>query len=390
MNRQRLILDGLREELGFASRLVGGEKTVLAQIDRFLSENDVPEDLDMRTHPDLWNRLIGDIVIPETSFFRHAESFAALAQWIASRRPAPVHCLCLPCSTGEEAWSIAMTLREAGRTGDRIDAADASARSIAHARRGRYLQRSLRGLPAVRRERWFADLDDAVVVAPELRPHVDFRVANAFSLPVEPRRYDVIFCRNLLIYFDSGNQARLFARLASWLRPDGVLFLGPGEATVAASHGWRGTGHPMSFSFVRSQKPPRPGKKFPAPPPVRKKSLAPSALPRKTETAPPVAVDWLGQARQLADLGRSAEAREALEKFHRAEDASSESLLLRGLLAESAGHRAEAEADYRRALYLEPDNAEALLHLSLLLEADGRSQVARPFRRRLERLAPAP
>lgn len=391
MNRRAIILEQLRAELGFAPDLVGGAKTILAQIGRFLVANDVPDDFDLRGHPILWNRLIAEVIVPETSFFRYPESFAALGRWIAERGPRPARCLCLPCSTGEEAWSIAMTFSDAAHADVNIDAVDASARSIGHAREGRYAERSVRGLPSMQLRRWFAALDGELAIVPELHRLVNFCPANAFSFHADPRSYDVIFCRNLLIYFDAENQRRLFERLERWLHPEGVLFLGPGEATVAASHGWKGTGRPMSFSFVRGKiQTSRPSKRT-RPLPARSRSLPPPAPhpQRASRESPAVETDWLQRATTLANSGQLPGARKALEKFHADHPASSASLFLRGLLEEAGGERARAEADYRRTLYLEPHHVDALLHLSLLLESDGRAGTAAPFRRRLDRLAAA-
>ncbi len=382
------ILQQLQADLGFAVRLVGGAKAVLAQIDRFLETHAVAAAGDLAADPVLWNRLVAEVIVPETSFFRYPESFAALREWAAPRTRRPAQILCLPCSTGEETWSIAITLAETGTTNFHVDALDVSSRSIVHAGRGTYAEHSARGLPAIQKERWFERSGGAISVVPALRSFVGFRVANAFSLDAEPRSYDVIFCRNLLIYFDAQNQRRLFERLAGWLRPDGILFLGPGEATVASAHGWRSTGLPMSFSFVRAATS-APAKKATAPTPA----IRPRPTPEVARVPPvekPSEPDWMDRAAALADAGKLAEAGDALEKFHDRHRGTATSFLLRGILDEAGGRRAEAESHYRKALYLEPNHVDALMHLSLLLENDGRHSAARPFRRRLDRLAPTP
>jgi chemotaxis protein methyltransferase WspC len=387
MNRADSILEDLQRELGFHPELLGGRATVLAQIERFLATHKVePHPV---ADPALWNQLISEVIIPETSFFRYPESFNALADWAKkSARPSP-RILCLPCSTGEEAYSIAIALREAGCDSFHISACDASARSIALAELAHYSVRARSGLTASGREGWFNEGH----VRNELRATITFQVANAFAFTPPLKSFDVIFCRNLLIYFDAANQQRLFERLDAWLAPGGILFLGPGEATIASAHGWKSTGHSMSFSFKRGESPtsappirttarPRATRPKPAAAPARIVPPRPSPSPAPAPEIPPLA-----QATELADAGRLTEAAAALARFHAATPPTAPSLLLRGILEEATAEFSAAEQSYRQALYLNPDELDALVHLARLLEADGRPQAAAPLRRRIERLA---
>jgi chemotaxis protein methyltransferase WspC len=153
----------------------------------------------------------------------------------------------------------------------------------------------------------------------------------------------------------------------------------------------------MSFSFVRARK------EQPSPATIRKPSPAlrrtpaptPSAKPQKSapQPVPPKKstpdIDWLANAEELANAGRLDEATQALHRFHAEREATPASLLLHGILDEARGDRDAAETYYRKALYLDPDQIDALLHLSLLLESEGRLQAAIPFRRRVERLTTA-
>jgi chemotaxis protein methyltransferase WspC len=386
MNRSEQILEALQAELGFASELVGGRNAVLVHIERFLARSGIPaDDLTSEKHPQAWARLVAEVVVPETFFFRYPESFAALRDWLRDRPATPLRVLCVPCSTGEEAYSIAITLLEAGLKRFHVRAIDASAPAVARASTGRYPLRKIRGLPDEARTRWFeTDAEDISVVA-GLRSTISFETGNIFTMEV-PGRYDVVFCRNLLIYFDPANQHRIFERLDRWLEPDGRLFLGPGEATIAAAHGWHSTRHPMSFSFQRgpTRQPPRsiaPPRKNIVRTPIRPPRPHPAPPPQKQPDPP-----GLEEIGALADAGRLAEAGEALLHFHANHEASAASLFLEGLLHTAQGRIADAEARFRKALYLDPEHLDALLHLSLLLEQDGRPGAAAPLRRRIERL----
>ena len=393
MNRSEHILALLQAELGFSAQLIGGKKTVLAQIERFLTRADVPDDLDPSSQPQLWSRLISEVVVPETFFFRYPESFTMLRGWLQNRQCHTLRALCVPCSTGEEAYSIAITLREAGVPTFQIAACDASAMSIARAREGEYSIRSVRGLPEAMLKQWFQSHAGNLTAEDSIRSPITFDTANIFSMETPPGGFDFIFCRNLLIYLDVEKQHLVFERLNRWLKPDGLLFLGPGEATTAASHGWKGTGHPMSFSFVRAEnKPPAAS----ARPPVRQRITPPPAKrplppPRPLRASPPQpgATNWLASAVELADTGQLSDAMQALARHHESREATAGSLLLRGILEEAQGAHSDAEASYRKALYLEPDHLDTLLHLSLLLESEGRAKSAVPLRRRIERLSAA-
>jgi len=397
MTHTERILEELQDELGFSPELVGGKRTVLAQIERFLTSAGVPEDLDPLSQPVLWSRLVSEVVVPETSFFRYPESFVALRDWALKQPSHPLQILCLPCSTGEEAYSIAIALREAGLAKFHVTACDASMQSVLRAREGRYATRSARGLSDDRRDQWFRKQEREIEADDSLKEATTFRVANILAFDAAPQAFDIVFCRNLLIYFDTANQRRIFDRLDTWLRPEGLLFLGPGEATTAANYGWQGTGHPMSFSFVRARKEQPSPATIRKPAPALRRTPAPKPFTKPQRAAPqPVAspkpaadTDWLARAGELADAGSLDEATQALHRFHAEREATPASLLLHGILDEARGDRDAAETHYRKALYLDPDQIDALLHLSLLLESEGRVQAAIPFRRRVERLTTA-
>jgi chemotaxis protein methyltransferase WspC len=388
MKRTERILDQLQDQLGFAPELVGGRDALVAQIERFLEREGIAANIDPAGDPPLWNRLISEVIVPETSFFRYPESFTALREWLSRHSTDAIQILCLPCSSGEEAYSIAITARESAVADFHVDAGDPSARDIAVARVGHYSARALRNLPPDVRDRWFAG-DTA---EKSIRETIRFQVANLFSFDAAPRTYDVIFCRNLLIYFDSTNQRRAFERIDQWLKPGGILFLGPGEATIASSYGWKSTGQSMSFSFARTA---RAAVSISLPSRILNKRAKPSpALPRakpvpRLQPPPKLDAGMLDRASALADAGALDDAAQTLKRFHEQHEPTASSLMLQGVLEEERGNRHAAEASYRKALYLDPDQLEVLLHLSLLLESEGRVQAAIPFRRRVERLTAA-
>ncbi len=183
-----------------------------------------------------------------TAFFRephHFELLAAQAQaW--SRRGKPLRVWSSACSTGEEAWSIAMVLRENDCAGE-VLGTDIDTEVLQTAGTGVYRNDRIAGLPAERLRKHFlrgtGSNDGFVSIRPELRPMVKFASLNLQS-PAWPaqERYDAIFCRNVVIYFDRDAQKRLLIRLADLLVPGGLLMVGHSESFPSAHPGFRSCG----------------------------------------------------------------------------------------------------------------------------------------------------
>jgi chemotaxis protein methyltransferase CheR len=139
------------------------------------------------------------------------------------------------CSSGEEPYSVAIALLEAGRQGrgDRILATDVSERLLAAARRGTYGAWSLRRLPPALAARYLPGREEHRV-AEEVRALVEFRRHNLVADPA-PGEFDVVLCRNVLIYFDGPIAAQVLLRLVEAVRPGGLLVVGPVELALASS-----------------------------------------------------------------------------------------------------------------------------------------------------------
>ena len=165
----------------------------------------------LNTSTDERQALIETLVVPETWFFRDREAFVALARLADARlvrEPARVlRVLSAPCATGEEPYSIAMALLDAGIGPARfsIDAIDISARAIERARDGVYGRNSFRGHPLEFRDRHFSETAGGWRLDARVREPVRFVRASLFDLPLDTdARYDFIFCRNVLISVVSG------------------------------------------------------------------------------------------------------------------------------------------------------------------------------------------
>ncbi len=179
--------------------------------------------------------LVDHSLVGETRFWRPPEQLAALERH-ALDAPGPMRIWCAGCASGEEAYSLAMALLEAGRAdrGDRILATDVSERALGAARAGVYGERTLRQLSAARRARWLRGAPPSLEVAPELRRLVAFAAHNLVAEPPPARDLDLVVCRNVLIYFEPDTAAEVLYKLVSALRPGGFLLLGPVELPLAA------------------------------------------------------------------------------------------------------------------------------------------------------------
>jgi chemotaxis protein methyltransferase WspC len=374
--------------------------------------------------------LIEAIVVPETWFFRDREAFIALGRLAhekLAREPSRMlRVLSVPCSSGEEPYSAAMTLLDAGIAAERftIDALDISARAIELARQAIYGRNSFRGGDLAFRERHFTATADGWMLDERLRHAVNFKQTNLFEMTVDPlARYDVVFCRNVLIYFDQEAQDRAIRLLNTQLADDGMLFVGPAETGLMMRHALASARIPLAFAFRRlrpdEQRPtaangtsfdhatPSPRVRAAAKPPLRtpesfhRREPAAATPHRRTtsmpRTGPSVAANRepsaghtsLDEAQRLADTGLIDEAARTAHAFLTQHGPHAGAFHLLGLIADSRGHAADAQDYYRKTLYLEPAHYEALTHLATLLDAAGDRAAAAQLLRRAQRAAAA-
>ncbi|MED5621152.1 CheR family methyltransferase [Ideonella sp. BN130291] len=183
-----------------------------------------------------WQEFINCLTTNLTSFFREEHHFVALAQDLKARAGKPLRVWCSAASTGEEPYSIAMTVAETlgANAPVKIVASDIDTKVLATAQRGVYTAES-RGLDAQRLHRHFLRGTGAnagrIRVKPELARLIEFRPFNLMSAQWgslgEP--FDIVFCRNVMIYFDAPTQRRVLERMHGAMRPGGLLYVGHSE-----------------------------------------------------------------------------------------------------------------------------------------------------------------
>jgi len=357
------------------------------------------------------NALIDTVVIPETWFFRDRNPFSAFSDWVrrkwlAGNPTDPLRILSVPCSTGEEPYTLAMCLADCGvATGDaQIDAIDISSINIEKARTACYGNNSFRSADLQFRDRYFDPAGTRFQLEDNIRNRVHFEQLNILDPSfIEGRaHYDVIFCRNLLIYFDRPTQHQAIDRLEQLLTRNGILFLGHSETSLLLERPFETLDVPRSFGFRRVEKTIHEARatapnSLPKPAPVRKlnKPAPASPLPfadslRESEqqnrnTAGEPDADLLQQAFQLADQGHLDEAANLCETLLKQQIRQADTHYLLGLIREAAGNPAAAEQMFRKAVYLDPDHYEALTHLSVICKQQGDTDDAQRFHERATR-----
>ncbi|MDR2365550.1 MAG: chemotaxis protein CheR [Zoogloeaceae bacterium] len=191
-----------------------------------------------------WEGFINALTTNLTSFFREPHHFPLLAQYlreVAAKRK-QINIWCCAASTGEEPYSIAITAADCLPGGGQqvsVVCSDLDTSVLATAEKGEYAADRVEKIPPEQLKRYFSKgatpTGDIYSVKPELRRMLSFRRINLLD-PVWPVRgpLDVIFCRNVMIYFDKPTQYKILARFAPMLQPDGRLFAGHSESFLHA------------------------------------------------------------------------------------------------------------------------------------------------------------
>jgi len=422
MNEQRFFRF-LRERIGLDVESVGTPMVERALRQRCVAVGAVELDdywLRLQQSADEQQALIEGVIVPETWFFRYPESFTALAS-LAHKRLAelagarPLRLLSLPCSTGEEPYSLAMALLDAGIAPGAflIDGMDISPSSVTKAGQAVYGRNAFRGSDLGFRERYFDALDEGHRLHGRVQQQVSLQVGNVLDPALASRDglYDFVFCRNLLIYFDVPTQQRVFEVLKRLLHPQGVLFIGPAEGSLLARLGMRPLGIAQSFAYVRQEggnaplavPPAQPARRtvpplatagypppgVPLPRPLRVLPMAPKPAPAR-EHAREGASELLASIARLANAGASEQARAECQRYLGQFAPSAQVYYWLGLLSDTEGDAQQALTHYRKALYLEPQHPEALVHLAALLASQGDLAGARRLQDRAARVGREP
>ena len=420
---QALIESFLEKKIGLSAEAIGSEVIVRAVRLRMadLGLADVVAYYDcLVASENEQATLIEAVVIPETWFFRNKRAFDFLANyvtgtWLKENSGRLLRALTIPCSTGEEAYSIAMCLMDAGIENDRfhIDGVDISERALAWARTAVYAKGSFRGEDLSFRKRYFDPEGDTFRLHEDVRKTVRFLKENVLNdhLLLDQEAYDIIFCRNLLIYLSPRAKEKTLEVVCRLLSDSGILFLGHAEREPAVRRGMVAIPELGVFACRKELKkevrPLRPSaqhgpcqKRFekvesclqptrPAPP-VNSAKVATSAIPERVPDnggGDAVPRDLFDEAQRLADKGSLSSALDLCGSFLNDHLTDAGVHFLMGLIYEALDSAEKAEESFNKAIYLDPNHSEALNHLSFIIENRGDTTRAAHLRERAQRIS---
>ena len=391
--------------------------------------------------PELY-RLIEEVVVPETWFFRNNSPFSALKSHYVKhhkfkKQQRELRILSIPCSTGEEPYSIAIALMEVNPGFQRlhIDAVDISKNALAKAKRAIYSENSFRGDDANLKQQYFEKLSNGYRIDAKIKSLVNFTQGNFLVDPLcsEPEYYDIIFCRNLLIYFDKQTQKKAYQKLHRALRPGGLLFVGHAETSQVGRDLFEPTPYEQSFAFakldtainaalsasVATKQATAKGARQSAK--LTKDMHSPRSVPLAKGGGKPATTDKIAQSRvskakaksqsggalnakftvddlnseksfrlshieQLADQGKITRAMDLCREFIHQEPANAHAYYLLGMMLEAQNNPGEAQSMLKKAVYLDPQHIPSLLQLKSIACKQGRLGDAEQFQRRISRI----
>jgi len=355
--------------------------------------------------PSEFRALIDTLTVKETFFYRYEAQFDAfkdelLPGFLASARAEgrSVKLWSAGCCTGEEAYTLALLSAEAGCL-DAVDilATDINEGYLEAAMEGSFSRRSVEKLSAALVAKYFSARQDRFILNEDVRRRVTLKYLNLAeagfpSFLNGTSHLDMIFCRNVLIYFDKARVRDIIDRFAECLRPAGVLALGHSEMLP---RDWPLTVGQVAAAFFYHKRPSVPRTShIVAPPPVisthkphRVRTPRGVVPPSPSEEAKEDDGQLLLRAERLADKGHADDAARLCREVL-ARDASLERAhYLLGLLA--LDRPEQAFEHFRKALYLDPSHLLARLHLAQCAEKTGRVADAVREYRNLERMARA-
>ena len=372
--------------------------TGLADLESYVRSLQRPGDADEL------RRLLGMITIKESYLFRGRTQFDALgekvlSEIIASRNHPRVKVWCAGCARGEEAATLAVVLADHAVVGGwrwSILATDVDEVALSEAQTGLFGSRAVARVPPDCLRRHFKVRGDRFELDPELRARIQFRWLNLAdqSFELSGEEFDVIFMRNVLIYFRPKLQSRVIAAVEGVLASDGFLFLGPSESLLHLDSGLQAQDLGGSFCYRHrgrtADQDTLPEVLRRTPPPPRGVKAKPVASPARPAAAgddgPSIAVQLEEMVRCLKKddlLGALGTIDVVRTKFP--ENAMAHGL--EGIARERTGDLDAAVLSYRAALYLDPELGEIRFLLARCLRTLGRDErAAREYRAALNLL----
>jgi len=369
--------------------------------------------------------LIEEITVPETWFFRDFETFKFLKERINKKNDTKINerisFLSAPCATGEEAYSIAIQLLEVGLIPDSfsITALDISEKSIKFAKEGIYSKSSFR-IEIDYLKKYFTEDNDKLLINDRIKKLVDFRCENLISNDFlnSYDNFDYIFCKNVLIYLNESARQKVLFNLDKKLKKDGIIFSGHSEFMIFQNYGFQAINYPGAYAFSKKLNIPilkkirdsnvnkihniSQNKEVIKNSEKQKQNLSGKILIKKeisNKGADDKAINSLNKTenkeisntincnsieliRNYANQSKFEEAMEMCSEMIKKNTINDEVYFLVGLIYEAQNKLDLSEQNYNKALYLNPNHYEAVVHLSLIYEKQGNIKQASLFKER--------
>ena len=339
------------------------------------------------------------IVVPESWLFREPKVFQHINTLLCQRlqKQSEVTMLSAPSANGEEACSIALSLLESGHSQNQfhIIATDISRHAVKQARSGLFSESAFRTIDETRKNKWFSSTPKGWQVAPAIQETIEFLDRNlldpstANELIQKARGgFDLICCRNLLVYFTKPARKNLIQTLARLLKPDGELVVGAAETVILPTRDWEPTG-PLTFRLRKQAiESPR----------VQQESIQGSTHTRPIQSqiensqfghANPIipsdnattSPEIIREVEALANAGDIENAIRICQESLQIKGTQTDLLYILAILHQTAGDFETSEKLLEKAVYLEPRHEGALLSLALIAKRRGDTTAERRYRR---------
>lgn len=246
--KEEFSLFGINDILHFIKREIGvdlfAKKGIIeTRLKSFAQQNDLNSFKELhqavQSNESLRQELINLLTVNETYFYREEKQLHEAVNFALDKSGRDVQILCAPCASGEEAYTLSMLIQESRRSNKsvRIIGVDINTEAIKKANQGYYSQRALHKLSDAWKEKYFTKEGNLYYIKKHLFHSVSFSKMNIFdSSFLNMGQFDIVFSRNMLIYFDEDFRLQATKRFAKLLKPDGRLYLG--HADIVPPNDW--------------------------------------------------------------------------------------------------------------------------------------------------------
>ena len=223
----KVLLEDIKREFGLDYEKQ--KYTTLRKIERFAIKNEIATftelESSIKTSLELKKQLLNMLTVGETYFYRELGHLKILAEHTQHQNVRNI--LCAPSSSGEEVYSILIYLKEAGKQGINVTGIDLNSDAIAAAQKGCYSERSLSPLPPELRLKYFTKQEDRYCIDTSFKHKANFHHQNIFDDSfLQLGNFEVVFCRNMLIYFNDVEKRKALANIHAIMPHGGILFIG--------------------------------------------------------------------------------------------------------------------------------------------------------------------